>query len=86
MIRNVQFEIVFFFVGEDREYVDCVVNFLCEVGVIVFYDIFEEVNFWGKNFYDYFFEIYQDKVLFIIMFILEYYLRKMWINYEWQVM
>ncbi|MEA5581452.1 TIR domain-containing protein [Nodularia harveyana UHCC-0300] len=86
MSKDAEFDIALSFAGEDRPYVDQVANFLRDSGVKVFYDLFEEVNLWGKNLYDYLTEIYKDKALFTIIFISEHYSQKLWTNLERQAM
>jgi hypothetical protein len=81
-----EFQIALSFAGEDRSYVDNVANFLKFSGISVFYDVFEEVNLWGKNLYDYLTDIYQNKALYTIMFISEKYARKLWTNHERKAM
>jgi len=86
MTKDLDYEIALSFAGEDREYVDQVANFLKNDNIKVFYDIFEEANLWGKNLYDYLCDIYQNKALYTIMFISEYYAKKLWPNHERQAM
>jgi len=86
MSNSKEFEIALSFAGEDREYVDRVANLLRDSGVKVFYDLFEEANLWGKNLYDYLTEIYMNKALYTIMFISEYYSKKLWTGHERQAM
>lgn len=81
-----EFEIALSFAGEDRAYVDEVATLLQKEGIKIFYDLFEEASLWGKNLYDYLSEIYQNKAKFTIMFISEYYARKLWTNHERQAM
>lgn len=81
-----EFEIALSFAGEDREYVDQVANLLRESGVKVFYDLFEEVNLWGKNLYEYLSDIYMNKAIYTIMFISKSYDKKLWTNHERQSM
>ncbi len=81
-----EFEIALSFAGEDREYVDQVANLLRESGVKVFYDLFEEVNLWGKNLYEYLSDIYMNRAIYTIMFISESYANKLWTNHERQSM
>lgn len=81
-----EFDIALSFAGEDREYVDQVANLLRNSGVKVFYDLFEEANLWGKNLYDYLSDIYMNKALYTIMFISEYYARKLWPTHEREAM
>ena len=69
-----------------REYVDQVANLLRDLGVSVFYDLFEEASSWGKNLYEYLSDIYQNKALYTIMFISQHYARKRWPNHEREAM
>jgi len=70
------------FAGEDRDYVEKVATRLRADGVNVFYDKFEEAELWGKNLYEHFSNIYQNKALFTVMFISEHYKDKSWPNLE----
>lgn len=86
MTRQVEFDIALSFAGEDRNYVDQVANILKSKGISVFYDKFEEANLWGKNLYDYLSDIYRNKAFYTIMFISEYYNKKLWTDHERQAM
>ena len=77
-----QFDIALSFAGEDREYVDRVANLLRDQGVKVFYDLFEQVDLWGKNLYEHLSATYQDKARFTVIFISNYYASKLWTNHE----
>ncbi|MEH6367918.1 MULTISPECIES: TIR domain-containing protein [Pseudomonas] len=82
MAEQREFDIALSFAGEDRDYVDQVANLLRDSGVKVFYDVFEEASLWGKNLYEYLSEIYMNKACYTIMFISEYYAKKMWTTHE----
>lgn len=86
MKRETKFDIALSFAGEDREYVDQVATILHSKGISVFYDLFEEVNLWGKNLYDYLTDIYMNQALYTIMFISDSYKIKLWTNHERQAM
>jgi hypothetical protein len=86
MNRNIEYELALSFAGEDREYVDQVATLLHQKNIKVFYDLFEEEKLWGKNLYDYLTDIYQNKALYTIMFISQYYAKKLWANHERQAM
>lgn len=68
--------------GEDRAYVDRVANVLGDQGVKVFYDLFEEVELWGKNLYDHLSDLYQKRVRFTVIFISRHYAEKLWTQHE----
>jgi hypothetical protein len=76
------FDIALSFAGEDRAYVDAVAHALRDKGVKVFYDLFEEVNLWGKDLYVHLSEVYQRRARFTVMFISAAYARKLWTNHE----
>jgi len=78
------FDVALSFAGEDRAYVDAVAHALRNRGVKVFYDLFEEVDLWGKDLYTHLSEIYQKRARFTVMFISEAYGRKLWTNHERQ--
>lgn len=82
MNKDAGFDIALSFAGEDRPYVDKVANALRDRGVKVFYDLFEEVDLWGKDLYSHLIEIYQKRARFTVMFISEAYNRKLWTNHE----
>lgn len=86
MNRQTKFDIAVSFAGEDREYVDQVATLLRQKGISVFYDLFEEANLWGKNLYDYLSDIYQNQAKYTIVFISDFYNKKLWTNHERQAM
>lgn len=81
-IKNYDYDIALSFAGENREYVKEVANILKSYGVRVFYDEFEEHTLWGKNLISYLQDIYKEKAKYTIMFISEYYAKKIWTNHE----
>jgi TIR domain len=68
--------------GEDRAYVEMVVDSLRHKGVRVFYDQYEQINLWGKDLYEYFIEIYKNKSRLTVLFISKHYKDKVWANHE----
>ena len=76
------YDIALSFAGEDRRYVEEVAHHLRSRNITVFYDAFEETNLWGKNLYDYLMDIYQNKARYTVMFISEFYNKKLWTNHE----
>ncbi|WP_152056299.1 toll/interleukin-1 receptor domain-containing protein [Aliarcobacter butzleri] len=85
-IKKYDFEIALSFAGENREYVREVANILNAYGVKIFYDEFEEHTLWGKNLIGYLQDIYKEKAKYTVMFISEYYAKKVWTNHERQSM
>lgn len=84
MKRETKFDIALSFAGEDREYVDQVATLLQKKGISVFYDIFEQETLWGKNLYDYLSDIYQNQAKYTILFISDFYNKKLWTSHERQ--
>lgn len=82
MTGSPDYDIALSFAGEDRAYVDVVANLLRERRVAVFYDQFEEANLWGKNLYEHLTDIYKNKARFTIMFISQWYAKKLWASQE----
>jgi hypothetical protein len=82
LAKNYQFDIALSFAGEDREYVDRVANLLRDQGVKVFYDLFVQVDLWGRNLYEHLSATYQDQARFTVMFISSHYASKLWTNHE----
>jgi hypothetical protein len=79
---NVEYDIVLSFAGEDRKYVEKVANFLRKSGIKVFYDMYEDVNLWGKDLYQHLDDVYQSKAKYAVVFISEAYSKKLWTNHE----
>jgi hypothetical protein len=82
MSRSPEFDIALSFAGEDRDYVDQVARILRDRGIKVFYDLFEEANFWGKDLYEHLTDVYQHRAKFTVMFISSAYSKKLWANHE----
>ncbi|EST54528.1 hypothetical protein T458_11560 [Brevibacillus panacihumi W25] len=76
------YDVALSFAGEDREYVQQVADILHEIGIRVFYDVYEEVDLWGKDLYTHLDDIYRVKSRHCIMFISKYYKEKLWTNHE----
>lgn len=79
---NLEYDVVLSFAGEDRKYVEKTAAYLRKSGVKVFYDVYEDVNLWGKDLYQHLDDIYQNKAKYAIIFISEHYARKLWTNHE----
>ena len=77
-----KYHIALSFAGEDRKYVEEVANHLQAAGVDVFYDLFEEEDLWGKDLYEHLTSVYRDQALFTVMFISEFYVKKLWGTHE----
>jgi hypothetical protein len=77
-----KYHVALSFAGEDRAYVERVATLLQAEGVNVFYDLFEEVDLWGKDLYTHLSDVYQNKALFTVMFVSEGYRTKLWTNHE----
>lgn len=77
MSEKYEFDIALSFAGENREYVDSVAQGLRDRGVKVFYDMFEQVDLWGKDLYSYLSEVYNKKAQFTVMFISTHYRDKL---------
>lgn len=79
---SVEYDVVLSFAGEDRKYVERTANFLKKSGVKVFYDLYEDVNLWGKDLYQHLDTVYQHKAKYAVIFISEHYGNKLWTNHE----
>jgi hypothetical protein len=80
--REFEYDVCFSFAGEDRAYVEQVAKELRGAGVKVFYDLYEKTSLWGKDLYVHLDEVYRHKARYCVMFISEYYARKLWTNHE----
>lgn len=77
-----EFDIALSFAGENRNYVDDVAEKLKADGVSVFYDVFYEVDLWGKDLYQYFNDLYKNRAIYSVIFISKYYHDKLWAKHE----
>ncbi|MHB1185314.1 MAG: toll/interleukin-1 receptor domain-containing protein [Desulfobulbia bacterium] len=77
-----QYHVALSFAGEDREYVEKVAAQLRLDGVNVFYDMYEEVDLWGKDLYEHLSNVYQNMAMFTVMFVSAPYRDKVWTNHE----
>ena len=82
MSQSPEFDIALSFADEDRAYVDQVAQILRDRGIKVFYDLFEEASFWGKDLYTHLTDVYQHRAKFTVMFISAAYGKKLWTNHE----
>jgi len=80
--KSFEFLISLSFAGEDREYVEKVAQGLKSSGISVFYDNYERASLWGKDLYEHLTEVYQNKSKYVIVFISEYYEKKLWTSHE----
>jgi hypothetical protein len=77
-----KYDVCLSFAGENRGYVSRVAKCLRNRGVAVFYDMDEKAYLWGKNLVEHFGELYEKKARYCVMFISEYYARKLWTIHE----
>jgi hypothetical protein len=77
-----EFDVAMSFAGEDREFVEKVVEPLKKAGVRVFYDSDYMADTWGENLVEYLDEIYRVKARYAIIFVSQRYAAKMWTRHE----
>jgi hypothetical protein len=77
-----RYDVAFSFAGEDRPYVEKVVEILHAVGLEVFYDRYETAQLWGKDLYTHLRAVYQDLAQYTVIFISRHYAEKLWTNHE----
>ena len=82
--NNEKYDIAISFAGEDRKLAEQIASKLKEKNVTVFYDDFEKADMWGKNLYDYFSSIYNEKSKYCVMLLSEHYEKKLWTCLERQ--
>ncbi|ERK71650.1 toll/interleukin-1 receptor domain-containing protein [Leifsonia aquatica] len=76
------FDVAVTFAGEDREFVQEVVNLVKSAGYTVFYDQDFEHDFWGHDLTEYFPDVYERRARFAVMFISQAYAAKPWTRLE----
>ena len=80
-----KYDVVLSFAGEDRRHAKALADLLKAGGYWVFYDENELAQLWGKNLYDYLSSVYKDRARYCVMFLSQYYERKLWTNHERQM-
>lgn len=78
------YELVLSYASEDRAYVETVAKCLRNNQVRVFFDVFEEVNLWGKDLVEHLDRVYRGRARYCVMFISEHYAAKNWTRHEWR--
>lgn len=79
---GMDYEVALSFAGEDRVYAEALASSLRARNVLVFYDVYEQANLWGKDLYVHLSEIFHKRAAFCVMFISRYYAEKLWTNHE----
>lgn len=77
-----EFDVALSFAGEDREFVEGIVDQLGKSGLRVFYDTNYQAEMWGEDLIDYLDQIYRSKARYTMMFISRFYAEKMWTRHE----
>jgi TIR domain len=80
-----EFDVAVSFAGEDREFVEEIVNAVKAEGVRVFYDNDYSVEIWGEDLTEYLGTVYGQKARYAVIFISKSYAEKMWTIYERRV-
>lgn len=80
--KSYDYDVCFSFAGEDRRYVDEVAELVRRAGVRVFYDLYEEVDLWGKDLFEHLDEVYKNSARYCVVFVSEHYAKKLWTNHE----
>ena len=81
-MRKYEYDVALSFAGEDRQHAEALAELLKNSGYQVFYDEYEQAQLWGKDLYTQLSVIYKDKARYCVMFLSEYYARKLWTNHE----
>lgn len=76
------YDVAFSFAGEDRSFVHEVAVRLREAGATVFYDEFHEIELWGENLPEKLDQVYRTQSKFVVVYISESYVSKVWTRFE----
>lgn len=79
-----EYDVALSFAGENRDYVEEVAGELVHLGVTVFYDLFEQVNLWGKDLAAHLGAVYSKDAHFVVIFASRAYADKAWPTHERQ--
>jgi hypothetical protein len=77
-----RYDVALSFAGEQRRYAEGLAEILRANGVRVFYDSFEQAELWGKNLFDYLYNVYSRESRYCIVFVSKEYAEKMWTVHE----
>ena len=77
-----EYDVALSFAGEDRKYAEELAVLLNSGGYKPFYDEYEQAVLWGKNLYVHLSSVYKDKARFCVVFLSEYYAKKLWTRHE----
>lgn len=77
-----KYDIALSYASEDRSYVEKVAYELQKNNVMVFYDVFEQADLWGKDLYTHLQNVYKELSKYTIIFCSKYYNEKSWCNHE----
>jgi hypothetical protein len=85
MNQHFEYDVVFSFAGEQRDYVEKTKNALLKRGIRVFYDRDETPELWGKDLYQHLSEIYRKKARYCVVFLSRDYADKLWTKHELKI-
>lgn len=81
---NYKYEVALSFAGENRVFAEAIADGLRKHGVAVFYDDFGPEELWGEDLSLKLREIYHSMSRYCIMVVSQYYISKIWPNFERQ--
>ncbi|WP_216216845.1 TIR domain-containing protein [Amycolatopsis aidingensis] len=76
------YDVAVTFAGEDRQFVQSVVQEVTQAGYKIFYDQDEQVALWGEELTEYFPAIYEQRSRYAVMFVSRHYAAKPWTRLE----
>ena len=82
LLRLFEYDVALSFAGEDRVYADELAHRLTNAGIRVFYDSFEQADFWGRNLVEHLGDVYSQHARFCVMFASKAYAQKAWPTHE----
>ena len=83
-MNNYKYQVALSFASEQRDYVEGVASHLDDLGIVFFYDQFEEVERWGMSLAELFGRIFAQQSAYVVMFISKEYVAKAWPSHERQ--
>lgn len=82
MLGDYEYDVALSFAGEDRAYAHQLATLLKERSIRVFYDKDLQYDLWGKDLYEFLFDVYKRKAMFCVMFVSAAYAKKHWTRHE----
>ncbi|HEX8114176.1 MAG TPA: TIR domain-containing protein [Kofleriaceae bacterium] len=81
-INKFDYDVALSFAGPDRDHAEQLAIALRDLGLEVFYDLFDQEKLWGRNLHPYLTELYRIRARYCVVFLSAHYKRSKWTRVE----